>query len=158
MQEEDQTLVAAAETAAISTGEDRVHPDEVSGDEVPPLAEDVDPVDETAAPAAEVESDVQLPDMDDTQLEQVHKAVADRIRQRRESSRQADLNTIHSLIAKHGFKASEVRVPKETKGTKVAAKYRNPADASQTWTGRGKPPAWIAGFDKDARAQFLIES
>lgn len=151
MQEEDQTPVAAAETAAISTGEDRVHPDDVSGDAVPPLAEDV-------APAAEVESDVQLPDMDDNQLEQVQKAVADKIRQRRESSRQADLNTIHSLIAKHGFKASEVRVPKETKGTKVAAKYRNPADASQTWTGRGKPPAWIAGFDKDARAQFLIES
>ena len=152
MQEEDQTPVAAAETAAISTGEDRVHPDEVSGDEV------AAPAGEDATPAAEVESDVQLPDMDDTQLEQVQKAVADKIRQRRESSRQADLNTIHGLIAKHGFKASEVRVPKETKGTKVAAKYRNPADASQTWTGRGKPPAWIAGFDKDARAQFLIES
>ena len=27
---------------------------------------------------------------------------------------------------------------------KVAPKYRNPADASQTWTGRGRQPAWVA--------------
>mgnify|MGYP000063478571 FL=1 len=26
----------------------------------------------------------------------------------------------------------------------VAAKYRNSADASQTWTGRGKRPRWLA--------------
>ena len=27
---------------------------------------------------------------------------------------------------------------------KVAPKYRNPGDASQTWTGRGRQPAWVA--------------
>ena len=32
------------------------------------------------------------------------------------------------------------------------AKYRNPADPSQTWTGRGKTPGWITG-DK---ADYLI--
>ena len=26
---------------------------------------------------------------------------------------------------------------------KVAPKYRNPADPSQTWTGRGKSPVWV---------------
>lgn len=26
---------------------------------------------------------------------------------------------------------------------KVAAKYANPADPSQTWTGRGKQPRWV---------------
>ena len=26
---------------------------------------------------------------------------------------------------------------------KVAPKYKNPADASQTWTGRGKSPVWV---------------
>jgi DNA-binding protein H-NS len=26
---------------------------------------------------------------------------------------------------------------------KVAAKYANPADASQTWTGRGRKPKWV---------------
>ncbi len=44
------------------------------------------------------------------------------------------------------------------KGKKVAAKYRNPDDASQTWTGRGVSPKWMqtlvdAGHDK---SEFLI--
>lgn len=26
---------------------------------------------------------------------------------------------------------------------KVAVKYRNPADATQEWTGRGRPPLWV---------------
>lgn len=28
-------------------------------------------------------------------------------------------------------------------GRTVAPKYRNPADPSQTWTGRGKRPRWV---------------
>jgi DNA-binding protein H-NS len=30
-----------------------------------------------------------------------------------------------------------------SKKPKVAPKYANPADASQTWTGRGRKPTWI---------------
>jgi len=41
---------------------------------------------------------------------------------------------------------------KSSFGSKVAAKYRNPA-TGQTWTGRGKAPKWIDGKD---RTQFLI--
>jgi DNA-binding protein H-NS len=33
----------------------------------------------------------------------------------------------------------------------VAAKYRDPASGA-TWSGRGKPPRWIAGQDRDAYA------
>ena len=29
------------------------------------------------------------------------------------------------------------------------AKYRNPNNPAQTWTGRGKTPAWIAGLNKE---------
>ena len=39
----------------------------------------------------------------------------------------------------------------KTPGT-VKPKFRNPA-TGETWTGRGKPPKWIAGKD---RSQFLI--
>lgn len=43
--------------------------------------------------------------------------------------------------------------------SKVAAKYRNPADSNQTWTGRGLAPKWMqdllaAGRDK---AEFEIK-
>jgi DNA-binding protein H-NS len=35
----------------------------------------------------------------------------------------------------------------------VAPKYRN-NDTGETWSGRGKPPKWMAGRDK---AQYLIK-
>jgi DNA-binding protein H-NS len=31
-------------------------------------------------------------------------------------------------------------------GKKVAPKYRNPANANETWTGRGKAPTWVAAL------------
>ena len=40
----------------------------------------------------------------------------------------------------------------KVKGTTVPAKYRDPSTGA-TWSGRGKPPLWIAGKD---RAQFAI--
>lgn len=47
---------------------------------------------------------------------------------------------------------------KTTRGTKVAPKYRNPADARQTWSGRGLPPRWMAELIKKGkkREDFLI--
>lgn len=48
--------------------------------------------------------------------------------------------SVDELLAQAGKaprKAASVRKP-------VAAKYRNPADASQTWSGRGKRPRWLA--------------
>lgn len=42
---------------------------------------------------------------------------------------------------------------KASKRAPAAPKYRNPFTGS-TWSGRGKPPAWIAGVE--AREPFLI--
>lgn len=47
------------------------------------------------------------------------------------------------LIAILGKKPSKPSPPK----------YRNPADPTQTWTGKGKAPLWMEGLDK---VQFLI--
>lgn len=35
---------------------------------------------------------------------------------------------------------------KSTAGTKVAPKYRNPANPAETWSGRGKHPRWMANL------------
>ena len=43
-----------------------------------------------------------------------------------------------------------------TAGTKVAPKYRNPADASQTWTGRGKSPIWVAELKKAGKLDAAL--
>jgi DNA-binding protein H-NS len=42
-------------------------------------------------------------------------------------------------------KVKLMRVAAKTtdKRAKVAPKYRNPSDATQTWTGRGKSPIWV---------------
>lgn len=41
---------------------------------------------------------------------------------------------------------------------KVAAKYRNPANPAETWTGRGKQPRWLAAYTAAGRKveEFLI--
>ncbi|HEY5781127.1 MAG TPA: H-NS histone family protein [Lysobacter sp.] len=42
---------------------------------------------------------------------------------------------------------------------KVAAKYRNPANPGETWTGRGKQPRWLAAHTAAGRKleDFLIK-
>jgi DNA-binding protein H-NS len=42
---------------------------------------------------------------------------------------------------------------------KVPAKYRNPANPKETWTGRGKQPRWLATETAKGRAldEFLIK-
>lgn len=48
---------------------------------------------------------------------------------------------------------------KSTAGTKVAPKYRNPENPSETWSGRGKHPKWmVQAMEKHGRKaeDFLI--
>lgn len=44
--------------------------------------------------------------------------------------------SFEDVIALHGGKGRK-------SGTKAPAKYANPIDPSQTWTGRGRKPAWV---------------
>ncbi len=46
---------------------------------------------------------------------------------------------------RHGFSLNDLMGTKKAgaKRAPAAPKYRNPADASQTWSGRGRQPAWF---------------
>jgi DNA-binding protein H-NS len=44
---------------------------------------------------------------------------------------------------KFGFSVEELVGKQKTTRSKSAAKYRNPADPKQTWSGRGRQPGWI---------------
>jgi DNA-binding protein H-NS len=61
-----------------------------------------------------------------------------------------------ALIQEHGLTAADVfpTPGKKAKGSVGAPKYRDPATGA-TWTGRGKPPNWINGKDRES---FLIIS
>ncbi|OSQ53029.1 H-NS histone family protein [Marivita geojedonensis] len=49
-----------------------------------------------------------------------------------------------SAAKEYGFSLDELLggAPQK-KGSKSAPKYKNPADASQTWTGKGRKPNWV---------------
>ncbi|QXT40447.1 H-NS family nucleoid-associated regulatory protein [Gymnodinialimonas ceratoperidinii] len=68
-----------------------------------------------------------------------------------EKKRKADcLAELKAVAKKHGFSLDDFTGGKSSSksGPKGVAKYANPADLSQTWTGRGRQPNWI----KDALA------
>ncbi|MEY3004198.1 MAG: Trans-acting regulatory protein hvrA [Pseudomonadota bacterium] len=63
-----------------------------------------------------------------------------------EKKRRAEaLAAARAAAKEHGFSLEELMGAKPAaKATaKGAAKYANPADPSQTWSGRGRQPAWV---------------
>ena len=57
---------------------------------------------------------------------------------------QVALIQIRDMISRYRFSPADVFPPVP----RVAPKYRDPA-TGHTWSGRGKPPAWIDGKDKN---------
>ena len=64
------------------------------------------------------------------------------------------IEKVRALIREHELTADDVfgRKVRYIERQKVAPKYKDPATGA-TWTGRGKPPKWIAG---KAREEFAI--
>ncbi len=70
----------------------------------------------------------------------------------------ADLKAkIDALLDASGFTLADLYPHVGRRGkSKSVAKYANPADASQTWTGRGRRPAWVlAALKKGAKLESL---
>ncbi|HEX6001152.1 MAG TPA: H-NS histone family protein [Hyphomicrobiaceae bacterium] len=66
---------------------------------------------------------------------------------------------IETMVADAGFKLTDVFGGRGGKGRTVAAKYVNPDDPSETWTGRGRKPRWLnAKIEEGAKLEkFLIK-
>jgi DNA-binding protein H-NS len=64
-----------------------------------------------------------------------------------------------ALITSAGFKVSDIFGGRGGKGRTVAAKYANPDDPTETWTGRGRKPRWLAAKLKGGERieKFLIK-
>lgn len=66
------------------------------------------------------------------------------------------INTVRQLVGEFELTHDDVFPPATKRAvrpsSKVEPKYRDPA-TGMTWTGRGKPPKWIADQDRE---QFVI--
>ncbi len=66
---------------------------------------------------------------------------------------------VEAMVEAAGFKLGDLFGGRGGKGRKVAAKYANPDDPAETWTGRGRKPRWLAAKlkDGDKIEKFLIK-
>jgi DNA-binding protein H-NS len=58
-------------------------------------------------------------------------------------------------------KPAKAKAPRAAKkgalaGKKVAAKYRNPANPEQTWTGRGVSPSWVQALKASGNLETAL--
>ncbi|SMC18252.1 DNA-binding protein H-NS [Andreprevotia lacus DSM 23236] len=86
------------------------------------------------------------------ELFQLQKDIAATIARRQVEDKKATLDLLKQLAQERGFDlkdlvggaaAAEPRAKQKGAGV---AQYRNPADASATWTGRGRKPLWVIEF------------
>ena len=76
-------------------------------------------------------------------LKALKKSVEKEIKGFRNRQKAEALKEIQAVAKKHGLSIDEVvGGKKKTRGPKAPAKYRNPANADETWSGRGRQPAW----------------
>ena len=81
--------------------------------------------------------------------------------ERQTADRAALRQKMADMAKEHGFDIRELfdgRMGKGKRG-KVAIKYRDPSNASNTWTGRGRMPRWMVAATKGGKAKredFLI--
>jgi DNA-binding protein H-NS len=66
---------------------------------------------------------------------------------------------VEAMITDAGFKVGDIFGGRGGKGRTVAAKYANPDDPSETWTGRGRKPRWLSAKLQDGAKmeKFLIK-
>lgn len=92
-----------------------------------------------------------LDKMDADELRQVQKRVEGMIADYQDRKRREAIAAAEQVAKEHGFKLGELfgggktdrggRVP-ATKSS-APAKYRNPDDPQQTWSGIGRRPSWV---------------
>ena len=77
------------------------------------------------------------------QLLNLQQKIAVAITERKAADAQATREQLRAMAEKSGFSLAELFGGKRAgKGASIA-KFRNPKDTSQTWTGRGRKPNWL---------------
>lgn len=68
------------------------------------------------------------------------------------------LAAVEAVAKEHGFTLKELMGGKSSGGkTAGAARYANPEDASQTWTGKGRQPEWFKSAIEAGKSREDLE-
>ncbi len=102
----------------------------------------------------------QISKASEKELDQAAEAIKAEMTKRASNSRERALKELKAVAAKHSVSLESLLGDNQTKADstlkakrsergakvrrKVAAKYANPANVSQTWSGRGRKPLWVA--------------
>lgn len=102
-----------------------------------------------------------LHDLSETELHDVIENAQRALRNRQESRRKevyAEIRRLATSVGVHVDISESEKAGKPLRTGKVAAKYRNPANPEQTWTGRGMKPVWLRSLLEQGRGieEFLI--
>ena len=98
------------------------------------------------------------------QLEKLQKESPREIEKRKMGEKKKLLKHLSALASAKGFSLKELLTSttesneKPSKRKPVAIKYRHPADASLTWTGRGRKPKWIVEWLSQGKAIETLSS
>ncbi len=82
-----------------------------------------------------------------SQLKDLQQQIPAEIKRREKEEKGKVLEELKSLAVARGFSLDQLLKSdsgdSKIKGRTVQAKYRNPLNAEQTWTGRGRKPQWV---------------
>lgn len=90
-----------------------------------------------------------LQDMELDQLKSIKVEVEDLISQRQRATEVKLTELARATFAKSGLNFDEMFGVKSR--AKAAAKYRNPNNPNETWTGQGRKPNWLAAAIENGR-------
>lgn len=100
-----------------------------------------------------------------TQIHSIDEQIAQLTRQKQallDQTRSSDLEICKRLIQQYGFSKSELGFigkagTLKNKASDKGAKYVNPNNKAQTWSGRGRQPGWMkAALTKGMTAEQLL--
>ncbi|MEA3413858.1 MAG: H-NS histone family protein [Pseudomonadota bacterium] len=86
---------------------------------------------------------IDLTRLSEKDLGKLSSDITKEIKSRQDEERKRVLKEMKDLAASIGSTVEELVGTSAPKKRRIPPKYRNPKDASQTWTGRGKQPRWI---------------
>jgi len=91
--------------------------------------------------------EIDLKAMNRKELEQLKAQVEKAIKKAEKQELKKAREAAERAAMEHGFSLAELTGPAVAKGaakaSKSPAKYHNPANPSQTWSGRGRQPQWF---------------